>query len=177
MRVKALTLLCALSAMACAGASLAASPQPTKPVPPALYSGRWYEVARTPNLMQGDCWGSTNDFTGWTGDAFSIVQTCHKGSLQGPAAVTQAKGRVLPASANAKISVGYMGGLVSKEFWIVDHADDNAWAIMATPSGHYVWLMSRRQTLDAASQTTAMARLHALGFDCSNLAYPQHKTG
>ena len=31
---------------------------------------------------------------------------------------------------------------------ILDHADDNGWAIMATPNGHYVWLMSRRPILE-----------------------------
>jgi apolipoprotein D and lipocalin family protein len=178
MRLNLRTIACALVALAATtGSAMAASPQPIKPVPAALYSGRWYEIARTPNMMQGDCWGSTNDFSGWAGGVFAVTQTCHHGSIQGPVAVTNAKGHVLPASDNAKISLGYMGGLVSKEFWIVDHADDNAWAIMATPSGHYVWLMSRSPALDPSVQAAAMARLQALGFNCSNLAYPQRQAG
>lgn len=162
---------------AAAGAALSAAPQPVKPVPTALYSGRWYEIARTPNRMQSDCQGSTNDFSGWASGNFQVVQTCHKGSAHGPTQTFNAKGRILPASANAKIKLGYFGGLISQEYWIVDHADDNGWAIMATPNGHYVWLMSRRPILDPGIKAAALGRLQALGFDCSRLAFPQQPPG
>lgn len=165
---------------ACSGAAaaaLTAAPQPVKPVATTLYSGRWYEIARTPNKMQTDCQGSTNDFSGWSSGNFAVVQTCHKGSAHGPTQTFNAKGRILPASENAKIKLGYFGGLISQEYWIVDHADDNAWAIMATPNGHYVWLMSRRPILDPGIKAAALGRLQALGFDCSRLAFPQQPPG
>src|ERR1700726_3929194 len=69
---------------------------PAKPVPVDLYSGRWYEIARTPNTMQKDCQGSTSDFSGWvTGGAFSVTQTCHKGSPGGPKETFSARGHIL----------------------------------------------------------------------------------
>jgi apolipoprotein D and lipocalin family protein len=127
--------------------------------------------------MQADCEGSTNDFSGWSSGVFSVVQTCHKGSASGPAQVFNAHGHILPASDNAKIKVGYLGGLVSQEYWIVDRADDNAWAIMATPNGRFVWLMSRRPVLDAGARAIALSRLRKLGFDLSRLAFPEQLAG
>ena len=165
--------LAALSLAAAPALCASATPQPTKPVPPALYSGRWYEVARTPNKMQIDCQGATNDFANWSGGAFSVVQTCHKGAPNGPAQVMKVSGRVLPSSANAKMKLGILGGLLSQEYWILDRADDNDWAIMDRADGRYVWLLSRRPSLSAADKAAALARLQSLGFRVNNLVFVQ----
>jgi len=179
MKFKIAALVFALAGMAsAAGATPMPAPakpvSPAKPVPTQLYSGRWYEIARTPNMMQKDCQASTSDFSGWASSGvFQVVQTCHKGSISGPKQTYSAKGHVLPATANAKMKLGFMGGLISQEYWILDHADDNAWAIMATPTGRYVWLLSRQPVLSAGAKAQAMARLKSLGFDLSHLAFPQ----
>jgi apolipoprotein D and lipocalin family protein len=162
----------ATSALATPMAAPAKPLTPAKPVPVNLYSGRWYEIARTPNTMQKDCQGSTSDFSGWSSGVFSVTQTCHKGSPGGPKETFSARGHILPASNNAKMKLGFMGGLFSQEYWILDHADDNAWAIMATPTGRYVWLLSRQPTLPAPIRDLALARLRSLGFNLSSLAFP-----
>ncbi len=165
---------CALVALlALAGPAVAAAPQPAKPVPANLYSGRWYEIARTPNSMQGDCQAATTEFSNWVAGAFEATQTCHKGAPTGPVKVMRVDGKVLPASQNAKIQLGILGGLVSQEYWILDHANDNRWLIMATANEHYVWLMSRAPVLSAADRAEAMGRLQQLGFSLARLAFPQ----
>jgi len=177
MRLKYLPGAVAFFVMGAVAAALAGAPQPVKPVPTDLYSGRWYEIARTNNSLQADCEGSTNDFSGFSDGAFSVIQTCHKGAPNGPKQIYTARGRVLPASANAKIRLGYFGGLISQEYWIVDRSDDNVWAIMARYDGKYVWLISRRPVLDAAARNHAMARIQQLGFDMSRIVYPKQPPG
>jgi apolipoprotein D and lipocalin family protein len=156
-----------------ASSSLAEPPQPVRPVPANLYTGRWYEIARTPNHMQADCQGATTDFSGWAAGAFSAVQTCRQGAPSGPKKTVAVHGRVLPASQNAKMQLAMLGGLITQQYWILDHAENNAWLIMATANGHYVWLMSRQPVLDAAARAAALGRLQALGFDLSRLAFEQ----
>ena len=172
---------CLSLAVSCvAGAAFAApqpvnaiAAQPAKPVATNLYTGRWYEIARTPNKMQADCQGATTEFSGWTAGAFKAVQTCHKGAPGGPAQVIKVDGKVLPASQNAKIQLAMLGGLISQQYWILDHADDNRWLIMCTANQRYVWLMSRAPVLTAAERTEAMARLQQLGFSLAHLAFEQ----
>jgi apolipoprotein D and lipocalin family protein len=165
---------CALVALLGLGApALAAAPQPAKPVPANLYSGRWYEIARTSNRMQADCQASTTDFSGWRGGAFSAVQTCHKGAPSGPKTTVSVQGHVLPSSGNAKMQLAMLGGLISREYWILDHADDNGWLIMCTSDGRYVWLMSRQPVIPATVKATAVTRMQQLGLNLSRLAYPQ----
>ena len=168
-----------LAGLGSAGAAYA-TPQPektvvppAKPVPANLYTGRWYEIARTPNSMQGDCQGATTDFSGWAAGAFKAVQTCHKGAAGGPAKVIKVDGKVLPASQNAKIQLGMLGGLISQQYWILDHADNDHWLIMSTANQRYVWLMSRVPVLSVGERAQAMARLQQLGFSLAHLAFPQ----
>lgn len=147
--------------------------QPAKPVAANLYTGRWYEIARTPNKMQADCQAATTDFSGWAAGAFKAVQTCHKGAPSGPPQVIKVDGKVLPSSQNAKMQLGMLGGLISQEYWILDHADDNRWLIMCTANQRYVWLLSRAPALSAGERAQAIARLQQFGFSLAHLAFEQ----
>lgn len=177
MKLVAAALTAAFALTSAPALATAAPPQPLKPVPAALYSGRWYEIARTHNHMQAGCEASTSDFSDWSSGSFSVTQSCHKGALNGPLQVMKVSGRVLPNCANAKMKLGVLGGLISQEYWIVDHADNGSWAIMDRSDGRYVWLLSRRPTLSPADKAAAMARLRALGFDLSRIDFPQQVPG
>jgi apolipoprotein D and lipocalin family protein len=172
--MKLTPVLCAaLALITLAAPALADQLQPARPVPVNLYSGRWYEIARTPNHMQGDCQASTTDFSGWVAGVFQAVQTCHQGAPTGPAKIVTVNGRVLPATQNAKMQLEMLGGLLTQQYWILDHAADGGWLIMAIPNDRYVWLMARQPALTAAARAAAFVRLQQLGFDVSHLAFPQ----
>ena len=99
-----------------------------------------------------------------------MIETCHDVSADGPAHPVKATVTILPDTGNAKIRLGFLGGLFHQEYWILDHApDDNAWALMATPGGRFLWLLSRRPTLTAQEHAAAVARITALGYDASHL--------
>jgi apolipoprotein D and lipocalin family protein len=67
--------------------------------------------------------------------------------------------------------MSFLGGLKKQEYWVLDRADDQSWAIMATPGGNFVWLLSRKPAMDAAAKAAALARVKALGY--AKLEYPQ----
>ncbi|HEY2047837.1 MAG TPA: lipocalin family protein [Caulobacteraceae bacterium] len=149
----------------------AGAPPPAKPVAESLYSGRWYEIARTPNSVQRACEGATSDFQNYSDGAFSVVDTCHEGSPAGPAKVLKAHAKMIAGSENTRFRMAFFGGLVHQEYWILDHADNGDWAIMATPGGRYAWLLARRAVLPPAEMSAAMARLRQLGYE--RLIFPQ----
>ncbi len=148
---------------------MASAPQPARPVAAALYSGRWYEIARTSNARQKDCRADTIDFSGSATGAFTVLETCRKAS--GAASLNRAGGRLLPETGNAKFTMSFLAGLVRQQYWILDHADDNGWALMATPGGHYIWLLSRQPVMAPGAKASAVARMKALGYDPSRLEF------
>jgi len=151
-----------------ATAALAGAPAPTRPVAASLYSGRWYEIARTPNAGEHDCAAPTNDFSAFLAGAFTLIQTCH--TAKGGVHVVRSKAQLMAGSQNTRFKVSFLGGLVHQEYWILDTAPDGDWAIMATPGGHYVWLLARQPTLPPAERAAAFARISALGYATDKLA-------
>ncbi len=172
--MRPVTAIAVAALLAVASAASAAAPPPARAVPAAFYSGRWYEIARVPNLGQRDCQAPRSEFTpiGGGGDVafisttgeFVVRQICRKGSADGPAKVISTKGRVLPGSRNARFEMVFLGGVKTQEYWVLDTAADGGWAIMATPGGNYVWLLSRRPSMSEAARAAAVARIRALGY-------------
>ena len=137
----------------------------------AQMTGRWYEVARTPNQLQRGCEAGTSDWTRST-DGFAVVQACHKGAPDGPVSQWRARARVADPVTNAVFKMSFFGGLISKEYRVLDHRPDQGWLILATDDGHYLWLMSHKPTLPAPIRAQALARIKQLGFDVGRLEFP-----
>jgi apolipoprotein D and lipocalin family protein len=167
--MRSLSISIAVSLLAVSGALAAAKP-PTKPIPASFYSGKWYEIARTPNAGQRDCQAPTTEFTE-KGDSFSVHQVCHKGSAGGAAKVFNTNGKIIAGSQNTRFTMSFLGGLKKQEYWVLDSADDGAWAIMATPGGNYVWLLARKAVMEPGEKAQALERVKDLGY--AKLEYPQ----
>src|SRR5512143_1653357 len=162
----------ALTACACASAPALAGPAAAAPrIELTQMMGRWYEVARIPNQLQRGCEAGTSDWTR-AGEGFAVVQACHKGKPDGPVAEWKAKARVADPATNAVFKMSFFGGLVSKEYRVLDHRPDQGWLILSTDDGRYLWLMSQRPTLPAAIRAQALARIKQLGFDIGRLEFP-----
>ena len=160
-----------VSVAALVGSSALAGPAPpAQKIELTKMTGRWYEVARLPNKTQKDCQGGTSDWVR-TGDTYVVVQACHKGSLAAPATEWKAKAKVIDPKTNARIKMSFFGGMLSQEYWVLDHRSD--WLILGTPNGNYMWLMSQRPTLSTSAKVQAVARVKQLGYDISRLEFPQ----
>lgn len=163
----------ALSCAGMAGPALAAAAPPAKPVSSEFYSGKWYEIARTPNAGQRDCQAATTQFTTTSDSGFRVVQICRKGSASGAAKTFNTTGKIVAGTPrNARFSMSFLGGLKKQEYWVLDRADDQSWAIMATPGGNYVWLLSRDADMPATLKAAALAKVRALGY--AKLEFPAH---
>src|SRR5206468_3679498 len=85
-----LTAILAAATALAAALPAAAEPQaPAGQVRPVAHveltnmMGRWYEVARFPNQIQRGCQAGASEWTR-TADGFAVVQSCHKGTPDGP---------------------------------------------------------------------------------------------
>ena len=151
--------------------ALAGAQPPSKPVAAAFYSGKWYEIARTPNSGQRNCEAPTTEFTAKTAETFAVRQVCRRDTATGKTKTFNTSGRIVAGSENAKFSMNFLGGLKKQEYWVLDRAEDESWAIMATPGGNFVWLLARKPAMDEAAKAAALARVKALGYE--KLVFPQ----
>jgi apolipoprotein D and lipocalin family protein len=169
----------ALLAAGCAGMSnaeqTAAAPQPAKPIDAArFYTGRWYEIGRTPMKLTDGCVAGTTDYFK-DGDGKLIDRdACRDGGPSGKEKVYAGPVTFLDAS-NAKVKVAYkvFGPFgASRTYWMLDHDDAYSWFIVSDPQFKNVSLFTRapRPSADEVARLTARAK--ALGYDVSKLEYP-----
>lgn len=174
--MKMLSAIAVAASLAVAGAAFAGAPAPTKPIAASFYSGRWYEIARIPNAGQRDCQAPTTQFVAGNVGSFQVTQVCRSGSPSGKAKTFNTKGRILPSTNNAKFEMSFFGGMKKQEYWVLDCAGDGSWALMATPGGNYIWLLSRKAVMSEATKTAAVNRIRALGYN-QKLEFPAQPPG
>jgi len=172
MRNSLSTFLGGLLLLTWSGSAVAGAIPPAKPVSLEFYSGKWFEISRTPNAGQRNCEAASTQFTSTGDDGFKVVQVCRKGGAAGPAKVFNTSGTILTGTGNAKFSMSFLGGLKKQEYWVLNRADDQSWAIMATPGGNYVWLLARQAEMSPAAKAAALARVRSLGY--AKLEFPAH---
>ena len=167
-----LTAAAALAAASSLAAPALAGPAGNAPkIELTQMMGRWYEVARIPNSLQKGCQGGTSDWTR-AGEGFAVVQACRKGKVDGPVSEWKAKARSLDPVTNSIFKMSFFGGLVSKEYRVLDHHAADGWLILSTDDGHYLWLMSQKPTLAPAVRAQAIGRIKQMGFDTGRLEFP-----
>ncbi len=149
-----------------------AAPSATsKPVDPKRYTGRWYEVARLPNKIQSNCAAATSDWSRDPDGDFQVVQTCRMGGADGSPKIWRGSGRIVDEASNSKFRIGFFGGLVQMDYWVLDRGDDYSWCMLTTPNPKWFWIMSRHPNLSPDERATLVARARALGFDVSKLIF------
>jgi apolipoprotein D and lipocalin family protein len=167
--------LAAAAAFAATAALAGGAPEPQRPFDPGHMTGRWFEIARTPTDINRDCQGSATEWQPTDSPSkFRIIALCRKGSPTGPASTVKGTVSVIDQVSHAKVKMSVFGGLLSQEYWLLDHADDYSWLIMGTPNGKFVSIMSIQAHPAPQVRAAALQDAARLGYDISKLAFPTH---
>jgi apolipoprotein D and lipocalin family protein len=169
----ALALILAMSGWAPAWAQ---APAPSKPVDAAkLYSGVWAEIGRRPMPLTNGCVAGATRYTMTSPDKVEVRDTCHKGSPAGAQAEIGGPARIMDPGTNTRLRVSYrvFGFLpVTRDYWILDHADDDSWFISSDPRFENLWIYTRDPRVGPATRQALVERARALGYDVSRLEFP-----
>ena len=153
-----------------------AVPQPAKSVELARYLGRWYELGRYEAPFQKDCEAVTADYSLRDDGKVGVLNSCHKGAVDGPLSTATGKAKVVDAATNAKLKVSFFGPIYG-DYWILDHGDDYSWAIVGEPSGRYLWMLSRAANPDIATRKTMESRVREMGYEWGLVRPTQQAAG
>lgn len=132
------------------------------------YAGRWYEIARYPNTFEAGCAGVTAEYTPRADGRIEVLNTCLQGSLDGPARTIEGSARVFDTETNARLKVTFFWPFEA-DYWIVELDEEYEWAVVSEPGRRFLWILSRRSTLDEELYGMLLDRVQALGFDVNRL--------
>ena len=147
-------------------------PEPARPVDIQHLAGRWYEVARVPNLAESDCPFATTEWQPKEGGKFLVTQTCRKSESAAPDRTIKATADPLDPAGNTKWRMNYFGGLIRRDYWVIDHAADDSWVILGMPGKRYLWILSRQPDAPQAERQAFLQKVASLGYDASRLIFP-----
>ena len=148
------------------------APQPARAVDlDRFYSGRWLEIARLPMSLTDGCVAGATNYVVVNPTRVDIRDTCQVDTSQGREKSIGARGEILDPGTNAKLRARYVGGLITWDYWVLDHADDYSWFISADPTFNKLWIYTR-EVPNADQRQRLVARAQALGYDVSRLEFP-----
>lgn len=146
--------------------------------PARFYSGTWYEIGRRPMKLTDGCVAGGTTYTPGDNGRVTVLDFCFAGSPTGQRKTIGGPARIVDPGTNAKLHVNYrLFGFVpvSRDYWVLERADDYSWFISADPSFHDLWIYTRNPRPTQADIAPLVARARALGYDTGLLEFP--KTG
>ncbi len=161
-----------------AGLAVAFSPAHAEPrvakVGRDHYTGTWLEIARTPmRLTDGCVAGYTTYMPSASSDIYRIEDGCRTGSPKGELRTISGIGKLEDSgTTNAKLTVRYLGGLVTFKYWVLYTSPDKSWFISADPQMQNLWIYARKAPSKKAL-SVMVAKAKSLGYDTRKLEYPE----
>jgi apolipoprotein D and lipocalin family protein len=138
------------------------------------YVGEWFEVARFPNQFQDECAGDVRaTYAARPDGRLDVINRCR--GEDGAAMEARGVARVVDDQTRAKLKVRFAPAWLSflpfvwGDYWILGLGADYSWAMVGSPDGEYLWILSRTPVLDWERYTLALATASGNGFDTGRL--------
>ena len=123
------------------------------------YLGTWHEIARLPVFYQSGCKNSKAIYKRIGGGKFSVSNTCEKGDR-----LIEIKGIATQAEPG-HFKVEFKKFLTFRADYIVHWVDPNyRTAVVGTPNGKRVWILSRTSRLAPLLRDEAIKQLKKFGY-------------
>jgi len=173
-----LSLIAAAGLSSCAmGPATPVAPQPARSIDAArLYTGRWYEIARTPMHITNGCVAGTTDYIQDADGHLREVDACHMNTAEGKEESIQGPMVIVNPPENNKTLVHYHVFYnlitISRTYWILDRGADYDWFIFTDPGFKTMSIFTRTPRPSAAEVAKLTDRARALGYDTAKLEYP-----
>ena len=177
----ALSLLCAASSGA-QGAPKAEVLTTIETLDAPRYMGRWYEIAKYPNVFQRNCIGFTSaDYAPLANGEVSVANRCRQEN--GDTIEASGTARQVGDANSPKLKVRFAPAWLSwlpwvwGDYWVIDIDDAYQLVAVSEPERDYLWVLSRTPTVDAARYAALLARLGDQGFDLDRLEVTPQGSG
>jgi apolipoprotein D and lipocalin family protein len=137
------------------------------------YLGKWYGIARFPNRFERGCEGVTAEYAMRDDGKIQVVNTCRKGSPDGPVEVAEGVATVV---APGKLEVTFVPWLpfAKGDYWVLFVDPDYTVAVVGEPKGRTGWILARDPALAKAKYDKAVSVMETMGYDTSQLQLVAH---
>lgn len=147
-----LTLSAMLMACAIPAAAGTLANRPASTVDLRRYAGQWHEIAHLPMFFQRKCVDNiTATYTPNPDGTITVLNACRckDGSMEASEGVAR-KVSGQPGALKVRFAPAWLSRIpaVWADYWIVELDPDYQWAVVGGPSRKYMWVLSRKPSMD-----------------------------
>ena len=135
------------------GCSASNPPDTVASVDLQRYIGKWYEIARYPQLFEFGLVGVTAEYALDNIGTVSVTNRGFKNRLNGSESTIHGVATVVDTTSNAKLSVRFdlfPASLFPGDYWIVEFGQNYEYAVVSDPKRATLWILSRTPQMDSS---------------------------
>jgi len=132
------------------------------------YVGVWYEIAAFPQRFQKGCVASMATYSLREDGKVAVVNQCSDKTLDGKVRTAKGKAWIVDKTTNAKLKVCFFWPF-SGDYWIIDLGANYEYAVVGHPNRDYLWILSRKRTMNPELYDAILKRLKDQHYDVSRL--------
>jgi apolipoprotein D and lipocalin family protein len=137
------------------------------------YAGNWYEIARLPNSFEKGLKCITANYTLQNDGSVKVINSGFKIEEPTKQSTAIGKAKVVDANSPGKLKVSFQWPFYGK-YWVLYIDENYTNAIVGTPSGKYLWILSRNDELNPEIIKDLVAKCKTFGFSTEKLIYVDH---
>jgi len=138
------------------------------------YMGIWFEIAKYPNWFQKKCVSDTKaEYRLQAGGTVQVINRCRKENAETDEAIGEA--RQTGAATSPKLQVRFAPVWLSwlpsvwGDYWVIYLDSDYQLVAVSEPKRKYLWILSRKPSVNADAYAALLGRLKVQGFDLNRL--------
>lgn len=160
--------LAILAVLLATGCATHAPMQTAQNFNPDSYLGKWYEIARTPNIFEKDCSCISATYSERGADTIGVYNQCFKNNRW-----SDISGYAWSVDDDpAKLRVRFFWPFYAS-YWVLYVDPDYQYAVVGEPSRTYLWFLARNPSLDQATIDKLKSIAISQGYDLSELIFPE----
>ncbi len=146
-------------------------------VDPQKYVGLWCEIARYPNSFEKNCINVTAQYEILPDNKIGVLNSCVDANTKVKKSA-KAKASIIEGSNNAALAVNFAPFPLPKgkgNYQILYIGDNYSSALVGSPSGKYLWILSRTPKIDDSELYKILSVAKANQFDTKKLEYVEQE--
>jgi apolipoprotein D and lipocalin family protein len=136
------------------------------------YLGKWYEIARLPQIFEKDCVGVTAEYSLRSDGKIIVNNTCRKNSCEAAPKSAPGIARVVDTENHSKLKVSFFWPFEG-DYWILDLDPNYQYAVVGSPDRKSFWILSRTPSLSSEFVDRLISQFQDQGFDLSQIVRTQ----
>ena len=138
------------------------------------FMGDWYVISNIPTFIEKRATNAVESYRLNNKREIETTFTFHQDSPQGDKKIYKPKGFIKNKKTNAEWRMQFLWPF-KMPFMIIDLDENYNYTVIGVPNRKYVWIMSRRPSLDSSIYNTIIDKLKDVGYDVKQIKKVTHK--